>query len=169
MRGVVNQFFLPFLSHRTQYVSFNNCSSLAYIKIGVPQGSSLGPLFFLLYRNDLPNSVQSTPRLFPGDTCLLISEFTSEKFQIELNKHITSVYNWLYSNKLTVNTSKSQIMIISPKLNSLTPQLTPFFKYVFLMLLMLFSSFLFVFFTKFVQFFVFVFFFTEVFFREMIF
>ena len=47
-----------------------------------------------------------------------------KKFQIELNKDTTSVYNWLNSNKLTFNTSKSQIMIISPKLNSLMPQLS---------------------------------------------
>ena len=60
MRGIVNQFFLLFLSHRTQYVSFNNCSfSLANIEIGVSQGFSLGPLLFLLYEyiNILPNSV----------------------------------------------------------------------------------------------------------------
>ena len=44
-------------------------------------------------------------------------------FQVELSKDITSIYNWLNSNKLTLNTSKSQITIIYPKLNSLTPQL----------------------------------------------
>ena len=43
-------------------------------------------------------------------------------FQIELNKDVTSVYNWLNSNKLTLNTSKSQIIVIYLKLNSLTPQ-----------------------------------------------
>ena len=65
MRGVVNQFFLSFLSHRTQYVSFNNCSSsLAYIEVSIPQGSALGPLLFLLDKNDLPNSIICTPRLF---------------------------------------------------------------------------------------------------------
>ena len=58
MRGVVNQFLLLFLSHRTQYVFFNNrSSSLEDIKIGVPQGSFFGPRLFLLYINDLPNSV----------------------------------------------------------------------------------------------------------------
>ena len=88
MRGVVNQFFLLFLSHRTQYVSFNNCSSLADIEIDVLLESSLGPLLFLPYINDLPNSVQSTPRLFPDDTCLIIIESTPEKLQIELDKDI---------------------------------------------------------------------------------
>ena len=57
------------------------------------------------------------------DTRLLISEATPEKLLIKLNKDITSVYNWLNANKLTLNTFKSQLMIISPKLNSLTPQL----------------------------------------------
>ena len=113
MRGVVNQFFLSFLSHRTQYVSFNNCSSsLADIEIDIPHGSSLGLLLFLLYINDLPNSVQNRPGLFADDTCLLINESTPEKLQIELNKDIISVYNWMNCNKLTFNTSKSQIKIL---------------------------------------------------------
>ena len=68
------------LFHRKQYVSINNCSSfLQDIKVGAPQDSSLDLFFFLLYINDFPSSVQSTPLLFGGDTCLLISESTPEK------------------------------------------------------------------------------------------
>ena len=107
MRGVINQFFLPFLSYRTQCVSFNNCSSsLADIEIDVPQGSSLGPLLFLLYINNLTNYILCTLQLFADDTYLLISESTPEKLQIEFKKDITSVCNWLNTYKFTLNKAK---------------------------------------------------------------
>ena len=90
MQGAANQFFLSFLSHRI--VSFNNySSSLVGIEISVPHDSSFGPLLFLFYINDLPNSDQSTPLLFADDTCLLISKSTPKKLQNELNKDITSI------------------------------------------------------------------------------
>ena len=73
IRGIVNNFFGSFLTNRNQYVTINNTnSSLKSIDIGVPQGSILGPLLFLLYINDIPNSVNCTPCLFADDTCLLM-------------------------------------------------------------------------------------------------
>ena len=73
IRGIVNDFFGSFLTNRNQYVTINNTNfSLKSIYIEVPQGFILGPLLFLLYINDIPNSVNRTPRLFADDTYLLV-------------------------------------------------------------------------------------------------
>ena len=74
MRGVCHKLFSSYLENRKQYVCVNNVkSSLQKIKSGVPQGSVLGPILFLLYINDLPNALPSPPRLFADDTFLLYS------------------------------------------------------------------------------------------------
>ena len=64
-----------YLTSRNQFVTFNNTSSsIKPINIGVPQGSILGPLLFLIYINDLTNAINSTPCLFANDTCLIIQQ-----------------------------------------------------------------------------------------------
>ena len=67
------------------------CSTLRDVNIGVPQGSTLGPLLFLLYINDLPNSVDSVPRLFADDTCLLVNSSSLEHLESKLNIEINKV------------------------------------------------------------------------------
>ena len=64
-----------YLTSRNRFVTFSNTSTSSSTKpilIGVPQGSILGPLLFLIYINDLPNAINSTPRLFADDTCLIL-------------------------------------------------------------------------------------------------
>ena len=79
IRGIVLQFFQSFLENRKQFVCINKlCSTLTDVNIGVPQGSTLGPLLFLLYINDLPNSANSVPRLFADDTCLLVNSSSTD-------------------------------------------------------------------------------------------
>ena len=77
-RGNVFNLFSSYLSYRQQYVSVNNVnSSTQYIKYGIPQGSVLGPLLFLLYINVLENSCDRTPRLSADDTCVIAKGMSS--------------------------------------------------------------------------------------------
>ena len=67
---------------------------------GVPQGSTLGLLLSLLYVNDFPNAVQSVPRLFADDTCLLFRHSNPIILQEKLNQEMSFLCNWYNSSKL---------------------------------------------------------------------
>ena len=119
IRGVVKNFFESYLTNRSQAVIIHdNHSSKSNIDIGVPQGSSLGPLLFLLYINDLPNCISGTPRLFADDTCILVKANTSNELKYYLNYELEKTNDWIVANKLTLNAAKSNAIIIKPKLHS---------------------------------------------------
>ena len=72
IRGKAFNLFSSYLSNRQQYVSMHGINSFTLpIKYGVPQGLVLGPLLFLLYINELTNSINTSPRLFADDTCII--------------------------------------------------------------------------------------------------
>ena len=118
IRGVVNNFFESYLTNRSQAVIIHdNHSSKSNIDIGVSQGSSLGPLLFLLHINDLPNCISSTPRLFADDTFILVKANTSNELKYSLNYELAKINGWIVANKLTLNAAKSSAIIIKPKLH----------------------------------------------------
>ena len=116
IRGVAYTLIRSYLDNRQQFVSINQSqSNLKPIRVWVPQRSSLGPMFFLIYINDLHDSLESKPRLFADDTCLLVKGSNSEQLEINLNKELHHLHLWCTVNKLSVNPAKTNIVIIPPK------------------------------------------------------
>lgn len=108
-----------YLLERKQYVHYNNVNSkLLNSSCGVPQGSILGPLLFIIYTNDLHHSSSLFNFLtYADDTTLFgnINSFKSNNYTISqsINKELTKVNKWLELNKLSLNTNKTKFMIFS--------------------------------------------------------
>ena len=116
IRGLPHQLFTSYLSNRQQYTVVNGTKSdIAQVLWGVPQGSVLGPLLFILYINDLPKCSELTSWLFADDTSLAKSSKSFHVLQQEMNREIDKVQNWLLANKLSVHYgSKTQYILFIP-------------------------------------------------------
>ena len=116
IRGPALELFRLYLANRQQYVKLNDVKSgMKLIDIGIPQGSVLGPLLFLLYINDLPNASNFFTKLFADDTVLTLSGKSIQELNKQVNLEIKKIYDWLVANRLTLNTGKSKFMIITKK------------------------------------------------------
>ena len=87
------------------------------VSLGVPQGSSQGPLFFALYVNDLQQASNLTPTLFADDTLLTIACANSTNLQNGVNNELQKVDEWMRYNKLHINYSKTTYMLLNSKLS----------------------------------------------------
>ena len=109
IRGIANDWFKSYLTNRMQYVSIDGISSdLLEVNFGVPQGSVLGPLLFLLYINDLHNSIRfSSPFHYADDTGLLNIQDSISAINKTLNKDLRELSFWLNANKIALNVAKT--------------------------------------------------------------
>jgi hypothetical protein len=117
IRGVAYDWFVSYLSDRKQYTAVNGVVSNTFaVDYGVPQGSVLGPLLFLLYINDLPRIVRDQKlRLFADDTNLFVSGVTIEDVEKNGNQCVQEMHKWFCCNRLTVNVSKTCMTLFSSK------------------------------------------------------
>ena len=106
-------FFRSYLAGRSQVLKYNSyiSTSAKPITLGVPQGSILGPLLFLLYINDIHKS-STIPQflLYADDTALLYSAPTLTELQSTINASLPDIATWLNSNRLTLKVKKNQLI-----------------------------------------------------------
>ena len=118
------------MTNRTQRCLVNgSLSRICSLKCGVPQGTILGPLLFLIYINDLPNCLTSCQsRMYADDTHITYADVDVNSIQLNLNHDLGNLNKWLTSNKLTLNTANTEFTLIESrqKLSTLSskPQLS---------------------------------------------
>lgn len=115
VKGVELQWFSDYLSNRSQVVFHNKVlSDKNEITIGVPQGSVLGPTLFMLFINDISqNSGIGICNLYADDVIVYCDGSTLQEVNVNLQNSVSQLTAWYENNKLSINTSKSEVMLVS--------------------------------------------------------
>ena len=121
IQGIALNWFQSYLTKRSQYVQYNDTSSsIREIETGVPQGSILGPLLFIIYMNDIHTVSDKFSFILYADDTTLISPLCSfshcshndmNYVSTMINLELTKIYDWLAVNKLSLNAAKTKFML----------------------------------------------------------
>ena len=125
IRNTELNWFTSYLTNRSQFVEIDDTySNLLMLNTGVPQGSILGPLLFIIYINDISNSTTFFNFIMYADDTSLSSSintsFTSSKqFVRDINSALQQVHIWLSVNKLSLNINKTKYIVFKSKNKSI--------------------------------------------------
>ena len=116
IKGIYLNWFKSYLNNRKQFISYDKKeTAMLNLMCGVPQGSILGPLLFLLYVNDIQHaSTILEPIMFADDTNLFISHKNITTLFSTMNKELTKIQEWFNANKLSLNISKTKYSFFHP-------------------------------------------------------
>ena len=114
--GVVQYWLANYVSTRQQFVQIKEHKSITQqITCGVPQGSILGPILYLIYVNDIHNSCNKAHVVsFADDTTVYSSNHNLDVLYNDANAHINGLCQWFCANKLSLNASKTKYIVIKP-------------------------------------------------------
>ena len=126
IKGIERCWLADYLTGRKQRVKFDdNYSNYQGITCGVPQGSILGPLLFLIYINDMHRAAKfSTLYHFADDTNLLYSHKNEKQLRKNINCDLKLIFQWLCANRLSINVSKTEFIVFKSPRKSLKDRIT---------------------------------------------
>ena len=124
IRGIVNDWFVSYLSNRRQFVQINTeKSACRNVTSGVPQGSVLGPLLFIIYINDMHKCTELKMIHFADDSTAYASGNNVDSLTRLVNTELVKIDGWVSANKLSLNADKTKFSLFSNLKHITTPNI----------------------------------------------